>query len=211
MNVTTSNASLIVGLALFSSAAHGDPGGAKASEPCPCHQVEPRTAGARAAVKRTTARYVVPAVDLVDQRGQAVRLADVLSTSRPVALNFIFTSCRTICPVLSASLASLHRAVGDRVQFVSVSIDPEYDWPEVLAAYARRFRVGPRWTLLTGSADAVASVRRAFDAGSASKDDHRPLTFLRPAGSEEWVRLDGFPPTRELVAALGLQEAHAAR
>jgi protein SCO1/2 len=128
-----------------------------------------------------------------------------------VALNFIFTSCRTICPVLSASLASLHREVGGDVVFVSISIDPEYDTPRVLTEYAKRFDVGPAWTLLTGSRDAVAAVRKAFGAESTAKDGHRPLTYLRPAGAEAWVRLDGFPSTSELAAALAPRTARASR
>jgi protein SCO1/2 len=150
-------------------------------------------------------------VKLVDQRGKEVDLRALLSTPQPVALNFIFTSCRTICPVLSASFASLHREVKGDVTFVSVSIDPEYDTPRVLDAYAKRFDVGPRWTLLTGSGGAVAAVRKAFDAASTAKDAHRPLTFLRPAGSEAWVRFDGFPSTAELAASLLPPPAQASR
>jgi protein SCO1/2 len=169
----------------------------------PCHQHEAPD------VVRSAAAYSAPAVKLLDQRGDEVDLRELLSTPGPVALNFIFTSCRTICPVLSASLVSLHRAAGRDVRFVSISIDPEFDTPRVLAAYARRFDVGPTWTLLTGKAEAVAAVRRAFDAASRGKADHQPLTFLRPAGSEAWVRLDGFPSTSELVASLRLGAVRA--
>jgi protein SCO1/2 len=162
-------------------------------------------------VVRTTAAYSAPPVKLLDQQGREVELRALLSTERPVALNFIFTSCRTVCPVLSASLASLHRTVGAGVEFISISIDPEFDTPRVLKEYARRFDVGSGWMLLTGKADDVAAVRKAFDAASRGKDDHRPLTFLRPAASAEWVRLDGFPSTAELVASLRLEAVQASR
>lgn len=206
--MTTTPPRLLAALALtaLASGARAAPAGKAEAEPCPCHQ-----AGRPGGVQRVAARYQAPAVELLDQRGKPVDLRQLLSTSRPVALNFIFTSCRTICPVLSASLASLHRTAGSEVDFISVSIDPEYDTPRVLEAYARRFDVGSRWTLLTGTSDAIAAVRRAFDAGSAAKDAHRPLTFLRPAGSQEWIRLDGFPSTSELATGLGLGQAHARR
>jgi protein SCO1/2 len=176
--------------------------------PCACHPAKPSGAGS---ATRTTATYEVPAVKLVDQRGKEVDLRALLSTSQPVALNFIFTSCRTICPVLSASLAGLRREVKGDVTFVSVTIDPEYDTPRVLDAYAKRFDVGPRWTLLTGSPDAVAAVRRAFDAASTVKDAHRPLTYLRPGGSGAWIRFDGFPSAAELAASLLPQPVRASR
>jgi protein SCO1/2 len=175
------------------------------SHPPACHQ--PKASD----VVRTAATYSAPAVKLLDQQGNEVDLHELLSTARPVALNFIFTSCRTVCPVLSASLASLHRMAGSDVRFISISIDPEFDTPPVLKEYARRFDVGPAWSLLTGRVEAVAAVRKAFDAASRGKDDHKPLTFLRPAGSEEWVRLDGFPSTSELVASLRLEAVQAAR
>jgi protein SCO1/2 len=193
---------VIAGLA---SEVGAEPAAESGATPCPCHQKTSSN------VERTAARYVVPAVKLLDQQGNEVDLGTLLSTRRPVALNFIFTSCRTICPVLSASLASLHRQVGSEVDFVSISIDPEFDTPRVLKEYARRFDVGQGWTLLTGKAEAVAAVREAFDAASAAKDDHEPLTFLRPAGSDEWVRLDGFPSTSELVANLRLKSTRASR
>jgi protein SCO1/2 len=170
----------------------------------PCHQTAP-------GFERAAAKYTVPSATLVDQEGKEVELRTLLSTTRPVALNFIFTSCRTICPVLSASLASLHREAGTEVEFVSISIDPEFDTPQVLRSYARRFDVGPGWRLLTGKPKTVAAVAAAFGAASGDKNDHKPLTFLRPAGSEDWVRLEGFPPTKELVAGLGLKDLRANR
>jgi protein SCO1/2 len=196
-----SRCALALALAAFAPGTEGAPPGG--GDPPPCHRHEASD------VVRSAATYSAPAVKLLDQRGDEVDLRELLSTPGPVALNFIFTSCRTICPVLSASLVSLHRAAGSDVRFVSISIDPEFDTPRVLKEYARRFDVGPTWTLLTGKVEAVAAVRRAFDAASRGKDDHKPLTFLRPAESEEWVRLDGFPSTSELVASLRLGAVRA--
>jgi protein SCO1/2 len=189
----------VVLLGGLASTVRAEPVQGSDAAPCPCHQAK------ASSVERTTGRYSAPAVKLLDQQGNGVELRALLSGTRPVALNFIFTSCRTICPVLSASLASLHREVGSEVDFISISIDPEFDRPHVLKDYARRFDVGPGWTLLTGSAEAVTAVRKAFGAVSAAKDAHKPLTFLRPAGSAEWVRLEGFPSTGDLVANLGLK------
>jgi protein SCO1/2 len=171
----------------------------------PCHQAPAPT------FARTAASYPVPAVTLVDQDGREVELRTLLSTPRAVALNFIFTSCRTICPVLSASLASLHREARSDVDLVSVSIDPEFDTPRVLRGYAKRFGLGRDWKLLTGSAEAVAAVVGAFGAGSGDKNAHKPLTFVRPAGSEEWIRLEGFPSTRDLLAELRLDDRRASK
>lgn len=172
---------------------------AAADAPPPCHA---HAASAEPRARETRAAYAVPDVTLVDQGGRPVKLRDLLAAGRPVALDFIFTTCRSICPVLSASFASLHRQVGDDVDFVSISIDPEFDTPAVLAAYAGRFAVGSRWTLLTGKPADIAAVQKAFDAFSGGKESHRPLTFVRAAGGGEWTRHEGFPATSTLVASL---------
>ena len=62
---------------------------------------------------------------------------------------------------------------------VSISIDPEYDTPEALNAYARRFDAGPQWEFLTGSLDDSIAVQKAFDADRGDKMNHAPLTLFR--------------------------------
>lgn len=64
--------------------------------------------------------------------------------------DFIFTRCGGICPGMTARMAQLQAQLDARVAFVSFSVDPEHDTPEVLAAYARDFKAGPGWTFVTG-------------------------------------------------------------
>ncbi|MCB9594399.1 MAG: SCO family protein [Sandaracinaceae bacterium] len=72
--------------------------------------------------------------------------------------SFVFTSCRDVCPLITNQVANLHRRVtDDRVRFVSISVDPRVDTPEVLAAYRARYRADDRWVFLTGD---PAEVRR---------------------------------------------------
>ncbi|HEX9188733.1 MAG TPA: SCO family protein, partial [Vicinamibacteria bacterium] len=88
---------------------------------------------------RSEARYEVPEVTLRDQAGRPVAARELTGGPGPVAVNFIFTTCTTICPVMSATFAQTRRELGDdagRVHFVSISIDPENDTPAALARYA---------------------------------------------------------------------------
>lgn len=84
--------------------------------------------------------------------------------------DFIFTSCSGICPTLTAAMAQLHHEFADesRVQFVSISVDPETDTPEVLAWYANRFDAdAARWHFLTGPMDTINGIARdQFQLGS---------------------------------------------
>jgi protein SCO1 len=72
----------------------------------------------------------------------------------PWVANFIFTRCPTICPVFTRKLAGVQKRtadLGEELRFVSFSVDPEYDTPERLAAYARQHGADPaRWSFLTG-------------------------------------------------------------
>ncbi len=158
--------------------------------------------GAKKGYVRGEAAYAIPGLVLVDQDGRKVPLNELFARDRAVAVNFIFTTCRTICPVLSTTMANLRRGLAgteDDLTLVSISIDPEYDTPAILKSYAGRFSAGSDWRFLTGTSEDIAAVQKAFEAYAGDKMAHRPLTFLKPAGSDRWVRVDGFPKTAEIV------------
>jgi len=166
---------------------------------------DPHAEHRHAAMKRATrsvAEYTIPAVTLIRDDGQVVSLPDELGDGRPVVLNFIFTTCGTICPLMSSTFTQLQGLLGDdrdRVRLVSISIDPEQDTPERLAEYARRFHAGPGWRHYTGSVDASVAVQRAFGAFRGDKMEHTPVTFLRAGPGKTWVRIDGFASPDELA------------
>jgi protein SCO1/2 len=154
-------------------------------------------------IERRVAQYRVPTTELVRSDGSKITFPQALDDGRPVALNFIYTSCTAICPVLSHSFAEFQRGLGadrERVHMVSISIDPEEDTPRRLRDYAARFDAGPQWEFYTGSTAASVSVQKAFQAWFGDKMHHRPVTFLRAAPGQPWVRLDGFSTPDELLA-----------
>ena len=158
---------------------------------------------AQSRFSRTLVAYDLPQVELIDMHGRRVRLESVLGGPGPVMLQFIFTTCPGVCPVLSAIFSATQQALGDDLQdvrLVSISIDPEHDTPARLRSYAEQFRAAPQWRLLTGSLEDVVRVQKAFDAYRGNKMRHRPTTYLRLAPEDRWLRLDGFPSARELVA-----------
>ena len=133
---------------------------------------------------RSAADYTVPAIDLVRDDGKTASLAAELDDGKPVVLNFVFTTCTTICPMMTQVFARLQERLGperDRVHMVSISIDPEQDTPARLAAYARKFHAGPQWRFYTGTTEASVAAQRAFDVYRGDKMDHTPVTFLRAA------------------------------
>ncbi len=154
---------------------------------------------------RSTAEVVLPRVALVREDGQTVSLPEELDDGRPVVLNFVFTTCTSICPLMSQVFSQLQDRLGgerDRVHMVSISIDPEQDTPPRLAEYARRFHAGPQWRFYTGTVQASVAAQRAFGVYRGDKMDHTPTTFLRAAPGQPWVRLDGFGSADELAREL---------
>ena len=150
----------------------------------------------------TTQRYEIPEVTLIDESGTNVSLHSLLDAGHPIALNFIFTTCNTICPVMTATFAQMRKQLGEagsEVKLVSISIDPEYDRPQVLNKYAKLFEAGPGWTFLTGDGKDISKVLNNFDALSGSKMNHRPLTLLKHPKSTQWIRIDGLASSTDLA------------
>ena len=106
----------------------------------------------------------VPDFALTGQTGSVLRFSDL--RGRAVAINFIYTRCPLpdVCPRLGAAFAYAETQLRDQpVAFVSITVDPQHDTPEVLREYAARWRADPqRWHFLTGSLDAVREVAERF-------------------------------------------------
>ncbi len=145
---------------------------------------------------------MVPDVTLLNQDREKIRLVDILNIDKPVFLDFIYGSCTTVCPVLSASFSNMQKKLGSdaaNVQMVSISIDPEYDTPEVMAEYLSRYRAKPGWMYLTGTRENIDKAMRAFDAYVPNKMSHYPLTLLKAPGNDSWVRIYGLIGTADLM------------
>ena len=179
----------------------------RAQEPGHLHNA-PAAPAAR--YTRTVARYETPNVTLMSMDGTKTALASALNHDGPIMLQFIFTTCPTICPVMSSTLSAAQEKLGNdlgRVRLISISIDPEHDTPERLREYARKFKAGPQWLFLTGNTEDIEAVQKAFDAYRGNKMRHEPLTFLRAAPTGPWVRLDGLMSATQLVAEYKLLTA----
>jgi protein SCO1/2 len=150
----------------------------------------------------STESYSIPDVELIDQSGTSVSLRTLLQADQPVALNFIFTTCTTICPVMTATFAQMRRELGDAgsdLRLVSISIDPEYDRPDKLKAYSEQFRADEGWDFLTGDSADIVQVLRSFDSYAGSKMNHQPVTLLKSPDRASWTRLDGLASSKDLA------------
>lgn len=152
--------------------------------------------------KRSVERYAIPDVVLVDQNGKKVALASLVNSDQPVVVDFIYGTCTTICPVLSAGFVNLQRKLGPasrNVRLVSITIDPENDTPRVLKEYLKRYRAMPGWDFLTGSRADIDAVMKAFNAYIPDKMSHYPLNLIRSPKDGSWVRIFGIMSSREFL------------
>jgi protein SCO1/2 len=150
----------------------------------------------------STAQYAVPDLTLVRDDGKSISLPQEMNDGRPVVLNFIFTSCGSICPLMSQVFAQFQRKLGpeaNKIHLMSISTDPEEDTPARLTEYARKFRAGPEWQHYTGTVTASLAAQRAFDVYRGDKMSHTPVTLLRAAPGQAWRRIDGFVTPDELL------------
>jgi protein SCO1/2 len=125
-----------------------------------------------------------------------------LDDGRVVLLNFIFTTCSGICPLASQTFAEFARKLGPEtadVHLMSISIDPEQDTPTRLRQYAHKFHAGREWQHYTGTLAASVATQRAFDVYRGEKMSHTPVTLMRVAPGQPWLRIEGFVTPDELL------------
>ena len=146
---------------------------------------------------------MVPDEELVDQDGHPVRIRELFA-DHVVAVNFVFTTCTTICSPMSAIFGRLQGALGpameQKIRLVSISLDPATDTPEKLREYADRFDRRAGWTFLTGPPDRVARVLRGLGGQAFVREGHRPLTLIGSASDRRWQRVHGIAPPDRLAA-----------
>jgi protein SCO1/2 len=145
---------------------------------------------------------------LKDQDGRDLRLVSDLMGQRVTVVDFIYTTCTTVCPVLSATMAELQRKLGARVgkdvQLVSITVDPLRDTPARLKAYSAKHEAGSGWRWLTGNKGDVDSVLKTFGAYSTDPESHPAMVMIGDGEGRTWTRLLGFPSVGELQAQVDL-------
>lgn len=156
------------------------------------------------------ALVVLSDAPMLDQTGAERHLKTDVVGSRIVVVDFIFTSCQTICPVTTALLAqakgNLTDMPSDMVTFVSMSVDSSVDTPERLARFSAAH--GADWTFLTGDKHVMDEALTWLNAYSTNPEDHAAMILIGDATTERFTRIYGMPDpkfvearVRELVDA----------
>ena len=148
----------------------------------------------------------IPDTAVYNQNGRRLNFYTDLVKGRVVAINFIFTTCTTICPPLTATFRrvrqDLDEALGRDVQLISVSVDPTTDTPERLYDFAAKFKAGPGWTFVTGEKTEMDSLLQALGASAANRNDHTPMVLVGNDATGRWTRTYGLSSPAVLVKVI---------
>ena len=145
----------------------------------------------------------IPDIEVLDQNGKKIHFYTDLVKGQTVVINFIFTTCTTICPPLGATFARVQKELGDKVgrdvRFISISVDPATDTPERLKAWGAKFHAGDGWTFVTGNKPQIDELLRVLGASFARREDHSPTVLIGNDAHGVWTRTYGLANTGQLV------------
>ena len=124
----------------------------------------------------------IPNVTVLDQDGRERHFYDDFVKDKVVTINFIFTSCPTVCPPMGVHFAALQKQLrqvgGNDIALVSVSIDPVTDSPERLAQWRVRFGGEDGWNLVTGQKQEINKLLKMLKVFSADINAHAPFVIM---------------------------------
>jgi protein SCO1/2 len=144
----------------------------------------------------------LPEAKIVDQDGRRLSFYSDLVKGHTVAINFIFTSCTTICPVLAANFHKLQQDLGEGdkgVRLISISVDPVTDTPDRLKRFAERYHASPGWSLVTGEKGEIDALLGALGLPVRNKLEHTPAVLIGNEAAGYWQRMDGLGSTEVLL------------
>ena len=141
---------------------------------------------------------------LTDQDGRSLRLKDDVIGDHIVVVSFGYTSCKTVCPVVSSILSDLQSKLGSRldkdVRLVSLTVDPATDTPNRLKSYSANFDAKPGWFWLTGSSGNVTEALKGFGAYTPNFENHPVVVMIGDGKNGKWSRHYGMSNSEHLMA-----------
>jgi protein SCO1/2 len=155
-----------------------------------------------------------PNVTLTTHEGRKVKFYDDLLKDKIVIINFMYVKCEGSCPGTTANLVKVQKLLGDRVGkdifMYSITLKPEEDTPQKLAAYAKAYKVGPGWQFLTGDPKDVELLRQKLGfidrdpVRDANKSNHIGMLRWGNEPHTLWAGCPGSLAPNKIVKEIGL-------
>jgi len=195
---------LLAAVCLVSGRGVAFPGGAQAENTA---QRNDRVQTVESKLPSGPTKVSIPDATVLDQNGRKLRFYTDLVKDKTIAINFIFTTCTTICPPMTANFARVQKTMMAHGQkdfyLISVSVDPENDTPAKLKAYAEMFQAKSGWTFVTGTRAELQLIWQAFSVYSGgAKQDHAPTVVIGNDARHSWTYASGLTSANKLVAVI---------
>lgn len=145
----------------------------------------------------------IPDITVLDQNGNKQRFYTDLIKGKTVAINFVFTTCTSICPLLTevfrGARAILDEDGNGEVRLISISVDPSGDTPQKLKEFSSRFHADSGWTFVTTDKAGTDKLLKSLGAFSVRRDDHPAMLLIGSDTEDRWTRSYGMIPATVLV------------
>lgn len=158
-------------------------------------------------VKNNAAKFpAFPETILINQDHQEVEFNKDLLRGKTVAINFIYTTCTSVCPLQGRNFSKLQEILKDRlgkdIFLISISKDPHTDSPEKLKEWSKSFRPQPGWDFFTGDPVQVESLLQSLIGGNERKGEHSPVILVINESKGIRERLYGLADAEIVASAL---------
>ena len=140
------------------------------------------------------ARSYFTNLDLINQDGETVQFFDDVMKDKVVVINFIFTNCKGACPLMTHKLTlvrdKLEGYVGEPLQFVSLSLDPERDTPAAMKEFAETHNADhDGWIFLTGDAGNLDTIIKKLGQYTDDMEAHSTMMLAGNVNNAHWIKI----------------------
>lgn len=152
-------------------------------------------------------KLTIPDVAVLDQKGQTQNFYTDLVKDKIVVINFMFTTCKAICPLLGTNFTKLQSELGERLNkdvfLISITTDPETDSPEKLKAWGEKFKAKDGWTFVTGSKEQLTSLLQVFTGDGPRTGYHIPSLYIVNGSKNTHRPAYGFESAENVIKLIG--------
>lgn len=172
----------------------------------PLLAARPALAAADAAAREAKARSYFTDTVLQAQDGRPLRFYSDVLKDQVVLVNFVFTECGDSCPLITQKLLQARQSLGAQargVRYVSITIDPERETPQTMAAFARKHGANdPQWLWLSGSKASIELVTKRLGAHTDTREEHFTGLIVGNLRTDRWVKIRPDAPPQAIAEQL---------
>jgi protein SCO1/2 len=155
------------------------------------------------------AREYFTNLELINQDGETVRFFDDVLKDKVVVINFIFTNCEGACPLITHKLTlvrdGLEGNIGDPIQFVSLSLDPERDTPAAMKEFAKTHNADhDGWVFLTGKSENLQNIIKRLGQFTDDIEAHSTMMLAGNVNSAHWMKIQPQEMPPQIIQKLNL-------